>query len=147
MGGDGAAVHKGQQLGHGLGDGGLAAQHLVGDVGDLGDLGGQQHAGVDQFPVAVHHLAVGQLHRADLDDPVLGGVQAGGFKVQHHDVQRQIILRAGHGLVVVGEIALHAGEQFDVVLLRRAKGFGEGLHHAVVGNGDGLVAPLRRPRD
>ena len=148
VGRDGAAVHKGQQLGQQFGGIGPVPQHLVGDVGDFGDFLRQQHPGVHQLPEGIHHLAVGQLHRADFNDAVLGGVEPGGFKVQHDHrrIQGQVGI-ARHRFVVVGQVAFHAGDQLDAELLGCAEGFREGLHHPVVGHGDGFVAPFGRPLD
>ena len=44
-------------------------------------------------------------------------------------------------LSVVHHIGIHAVENANVVLLCSAHGIGIALHHIVVGNGDGLVAP------
>ena len=70
------------------------------------------------------------------------------FKVQDHDggIQRQIVFPCDHR-VIVGEIALHPGQQLDAVLFRRAEGFGEGLGHAVIRHRDGLMAPFGGPFD
>ena len=71
--------------------------------------------------------------------------KTGGLKVQHHD-------RAGKKPVVrilddghhIHQIALHAGNELDVVLLGRAEGRRESLRGAVIRNGHGGMAPPGR---
>ena len=136
---------KGQQLGHALRRAFLALQHQVGNAGDLRDLGFQRHARVAQEAELVHDLAVHQLDRAHLDNAVVNRGKAGGLKVQHHN-------GAGKGPVVrvlddrhhIHQIALHAGDELDVVFLGRAEGRREGLRGAVIRNGHGRMAPPGR---
>ena len=124
----------------------LAPQHGRGDAGDLGDALGHRAAGVDQLGELRNLHAVLDAHRADLDDLVGVGVETRGLHIQHH-VGRAVQGAASVALHdsggVLDQVALAAGDQLDAVLLGRAEGLGEGLHHAVVGDGDGLVAPLR----
>ena len=78
------------------------------------------------------------------------GVETCGLHVQHHvgrAVQRAASVALHDSGGVLDEVALAAGDQLDAILLGRAEGLREGLHHAVVGDGDGLVAPLRRLLD
>ena len=136
---------KGQQPGHALRRAFLALQHQVGNAGDLRDLGFQRHARVAQEAELVHDLAVHQLDRAHLDNAVVNRGKAGGLKVQHHN-------GAGKGPVVrvlddghhIHQIALHAGDELDVVFLGRAEGRREGLRRAVIRNGHGRMAPPGR---
>ena len=51
-------------------------------------------------------------------------------------------VRALHDGHEVAQIALHAGDELDIVLLGRAEGSREGLRRAMVGDGDGGVSPL-----
>ena len=48
---------------------------------------------------------------------------------------------------VLDEVALAAGDELDVLAARRAEGLREGLHHAVVGDGDGGMPPCGGLRD
>ena len=51
----------------------------------------------------------------------------------------------GHALFsfeLVDQVTFHAQDQFDAVLFGRGPGFRIGLHHPVVGDGDGRMAPL-----
>ena len=74
--------------------------------------------------------------------------KAGGFKVQDHDgAVDGAVVRVGHDGNQVAQIALHAGNELDTLLLGRAKGRGERLRAAVVGDGDGGMPPLGRLRD
>ena len=74
--------------------------------------------------------------------------KAGGFKVQDHDgTVDGSVVRVGHDGHQVAQIALHAGNELDTLLLGRAKGRGERLRAAVVGDGDGGMPPLGRLRD
>ena len=139
-----------REVGHGLLQRPLAAQHAGRDARDLHDLLRQRPAGIDELGELGHLHAVFKAHRADFDDLVGVGVQPRGLHVQHHEG------RAVEGLVrralddvrrVLDEIALAAGDELDSRLLGRAEGLGEGLHHAVVGDGHGPVAPRRRLLD
>ena len=96
--------------------------------------------------------------RADLDDRVVERGQAGRFQVE-----RDVFLIEGEVPVavdgdavvdVVDVVALAAVEDLDVLIRPRDLGLGRGLHRvrerlraAVVGDGDGAVAPAGRALD
>ena len=144
--GDGTVADELHDDGQGLRRGGLAVQHLVGDVGQVRDLFRQGEARVHQDVDGIDHLAVGQLDPAELDHPVPPGIEARGFKVQHDDGLVHVrIVRVLHDVLVVRQVGFHAGDQLDAVLFRRAEGLGVRLNHAVVRHRDGLVAPAGRP--
>ena len=138
------ALAEFRKLGHDLLQRALVAEHGGGDAGDLHDLVRQWATGVDQLGEFGHLHAVFEAHRTDLDDLVGVGVQAGGLHVQHHiggavdGFTRSALDDVG---LVLDQIALAAGDQLDAGLFGRAEGLGEALYHAVVGDGDGLVAP------
>ena len=145
---DGAAADEVHQLGNGYLGGGLVGQHHVGNAGDLGDFRRQGPLGIHQQGQAVRHRAAHQLHRADLDHPVRGGVQARGLKVQDNDrIVQGTVVRVLDHVLVVNEVPLAAGDQLDGLLLHRVEGRGEGLHHAVVGDGHRRMPPLDGPLD
>ena len=128
----------------------LIAQHGGGNARKLRHLFGNRPAGVDQLGKFRDLHAVFDAHRADFDDLIGVGVQARGFHIQHHErggIDGDILAAVHDARGIVDQIALAARNQFDVVLLCRAKRFRKRLHHAVVGDGDRLVAPLRRLLD
>ena len=134
-----------QQLGHALRRAFLALQHQVGNAGDLGDLWFQRHARVAQEAELVHDLAVHQLDRAHLDDAVVNRGKAGGLEVQHHNgAGKEPVVRVLDDRHHIHQIALHAGNELNVVFLGRAKGRREGLRRAVIRDGYGGMAPPGR---
>ena len=133
----------------GLGLGGGPGEHLVGDAGELRDLPGQGTAGIGKGGEFLHHRAIPQHHRADLGDDVPGLVQSGGLDVKADNILCKVLFLVAmdrHAVVhVVDVIGLDPVEDLD--LLGRVPGVGERVGHAVVGNGDGPVAPPLRPLD
>ena len=146
--GHGAVPDEVKELANALGGAFLATEHEVGDARDLTDFGLERHAGVAQQAQLVHDLSVFQPDGAHLDDAVHGVRKAGGFKVQHHDgAVDGVVVRVGHDGDQIAQIALHAGDELDALLLGRAESRGEGLRAAVVGDGHGGMAPPGRLRD
>ena len=68
----------------------LAGHVAVGDAGELRDLVWDRPAGIDERAVPVDDPVILELGRADLDDGVVGVIQAGGFQVKCDE-------GAGHG--------------------------------------------------
>ena len=117
--------------------------HGVGDVRQIGNLLRNRLHRVDKPAVFLHHLPVADAHRADFHNAAFARVQSRGFKVHHDDIVRErpvvaVLDHDGH----IRQIALHARNELDFVLLRRAEGFRERLHHAVIRDGDGRDAPI-----
>ena len=144
VGRQGAAVHKGQKGRQGLLGGRGAGKHGVGDAGEADDLRCQAAAGVHEGLEPVGDLAVFQHHGTDLGDGLPVHLQAGGLNIEADDlVGKVLVLGAVDGdavVQIVDEIALYAVENFNFSL-GGVPGVREGLGHAVVGDGDGRVAP------
>ena len=144
VGRQGAAAHKVQKGRQGLLGGGGTGKHGVGDAGEADDLRRQAAAGVHEGLEAVSDLAVLQHHGADLGDGLPVHLQAGGLNIEADDlVGKVLVLGAVDGdavVQIVDEIALYAVENFNFAL-GGVPGVGEGLGHAVVGDGNGRVAP------
>ena len=131
-----------------------ALQHFIRNSGQIGDSGGKPPSGRHKGLKSIQYLSVFHNGRANLNDPVGLGRQAGGLQIKGHifPVQRHILLTVYHNAVVqiVYKISLAAVENFDLLVRARhlggggVEGVGEGLRHAVVGNGDGLMPPLGR---
>ena len=113
-----------------------AGKHILRDAGELGDLLGDDHPVVDEGVEPLGDLAVHQADGADLDDVALLGLQARGLDVEGHELPLH-----GHVHRVGQQIALHPVEGLDAGGLGGLGGLGEGLHVAVVRDGQGLVAP------
>ena len=147
-----------QEFGQHLFDGRCPHQHIVGNAGELHDLLIQRPSGMDKGLEAVLLHAALQHHGADLNNFIRPGAEAGGLQVKGH-----IFLAEGHLLIAVNHnavihivdiVAFAAIEDLDILvgachlgLARRLHGIGEGLGHAVVGDGDGSVPPGRRLLD
>ena len=120
-------------------------QHGVGDARQADDLRRQAALGVHEGLERVGDLAVFQHHRADLGDGLGGDLQSGSLDIEADDlVVKGLILPAvnSHAVVqIVDEVPLDAVENFDLPLGGVPR-IGEGLRHAVVGDGDGGVAPF-----
>ena len=129
--------------------GGGAHQHLVGDAGELDDLRRQDAARRHEGVEAVGNLPVFQYHRADLNDDLILLVQSGGLNVKADDLPVEGLTDLpvdGHPVVhVVDVVGLHAEENLH--LLGRVPRVGEGVGHAVVGDGDGGMAPFLQTLD
>ena len=132
MGRQGAAGHKGQKGRQGLLGGGSTGKHGVGDAGEADDLRRQPALGV--------HKGLEGLNGDGL--PV--HLQAGGLDIEADDLVGEVLVLGtvdGDAVVqVIDKVALHAVEDLDLAL-GGVPGVREGLGHAVVGDGDGRVAP------
>ena len=142
-----AAVDEPQERRQRLLQLGRIGQHSVRDAGQADDLRRQPPVGVHKGLEPLRDLAVFQHHRTDLGDGLPFHLQARRLDVEAHDlVGKRLLLRAMYGdavVQIVDEIALHAVEDLDLPLAR-VPGLGERLHRAVVGDGDGGMAPRRR---
>ena len=149
VGGQRAVSHEVQKGVYSLRLGGRSPQHLVGDAGKLGDLAGQRPFGIGKRGELLHHLPVPQYHRSDLGDYIPPLVQTGSLNVETDDITRKVLFLVPvyhHPVVhVIDEVRLHAVKHLD--LLGRVPCVGECLGHAVVGDGDGPMAPRLRPLD
>lgn len=76
-----AASGEDGELGDGARGRRSVAHVLVGDRGHEPDAGRDRHAGPHERLEAVEHALAPKAHRADLDDAVLRGVEAGGLEV------------------------------------------------------------------
>ena len=122
----------------------LPGEHGRIDARQLHHLFRDGAAGVDELGELPYLLAVFQTHGADLDDLIHVGVQARRLKIEDDEsgVFESAAVAAGDDLRgVLDEIALAAGDELDVLAAHRAEGLREGLHHAVVGDGDGGMPP------
>ena len=166
-----AAFTEGEKFRQHLLNGRSARHHFVVDAGELFDLKGNGYLGIYEGgePVRDLPLTVFHLHHdgADLDDPVFHRRKACGFNIEYHiaPVQRLALSICDDLLQIVHQIGLHAVDHLEEIvpvrvlipgllpffLLRLPQvvyemiGVREGLHHAVVRDGDGRMAPLIGP--
>ena len=144
VGRQGTACHEVQEAAEGLGGLRGVGEHGVGDAGKADDLRRQAAAGIHKGLKAVGDLPVFQHHGADLGDGLGGDIQAGGLNVKADDfiLKRLVLGAVNHDPVVqiVDEVALYAVKYFYFTL-GGMPGIREGLAHAVVGDGDGRMAP------
>ena len=144
VGRQGPAGHKVQEAAKGLGGLGGVGEHGVGDARQADDLRRQAAAGIHKGLEAVGNLPIFQHHGADFGDGLGGDVQAGGLNVEADDfILKGLVLGAvDHDPVVqiVDEVAFNAVKYFYFTL-GGMPGIREGLAHAVVGDGDGGMAP------
>ena len=138
---------KVQKHAHGRRLVGRALDVAVADAGQTRDLRRDGHAGVDEGVELLQDLAAAEADRADLRHAAGAEMEARGLDVEGDVllVEREVVARAAggkHAVHVVDEIALHAVDDLDAVLLRGLPHIGERLRAAVVGHGDGRVAPL-----
>ena len=140
---------KGQKVLQRLGGLRRALQHLVGDAGEGDDLVGEVPPRVHEGLEPLDDLLPPDHHRADLRDGLLIDLQAGSLDVKSHVLtgKRGLLLPVDRNAVVqiVDKIPLHAVENLDV--LGGVPRVRKPLHHAVVGNGDGGMAPRLGPLD
>ena len=137
--------------------------HVVPDAGELLYLKGDGHLGVHEGGEPLRHLAAADLHRADFDDPVVHRGEARGLDVEDYKVvsKSPAPVPGDDFLQIVHQIGLHAVDDLEKVLLIRGLlplvltfpllclpevlphmvGIREALHHAVVRDGDGPMAP------
>ena len=124
-------------------------QHFVGDTRKL-------HNSAVQGPLRIHKglepvdfLTVFQNDRADLDDPVGAGAEAGGFQVEGHKllIEGHVLLAVDHDPVihVVDVIALAAIEDLDIFIGSGHLCFGGGFHGIREGLGDSVVSDGNGP--
>ena len=148
----GAAADVFQEFRQCLGNIRLPGEHLVVDACQIDDLRLQGPVRVNEGLERAENLVSLHDGRADLDDRVMKRGQAGRFQVE-----RDVFLVKGKVPVpvdgnavidVVDVVALAAVENFDVLVCSRDLGFGGSLHRvrerlcaAVIGDGDGAVAP------
>ena len=122
--------------------------HAVVDAGQLHHLGRDGHGRVHKGVERLGDLPVFHSNGADLDELVHLGVQAGGLGVKHHKAAAQRAagpLAVHNGDHIVHKIGLAAVDQLEVRVLFAdvvggQHGLGVALAHAVVGDGNGLVA-------
>ena len=148
MGGNGTVADELHQLRDGRFSRFLVGKHHVGDAGDFGNLGLQRFLGIHQNAERIRYRAAHQLHSTDFDDTGNVGVQTGRLKIQHHNGRVEVIFRRicdCYGFI--DQVALTAWNQLDVLSLYSTEGRREGLHYAVVGNGNGRVPPLNGTLD
>ena len=147
MGGQRPAGREVQEGPDGLGLGGGALQHRVGDAGQLADFPGKGAARVGKRGKLLGHPAVPQHHRADLGNRVGPLVQSGGLDIEADDLAGKILLPfpVDHHPVVhiIDVIGLHTVEDLD--LFGGVRGVRERLGHAVIRDGNGPVPPGLRP--
>ena len=152
MGGQGTAGAKFQKLGQDLSDSGRVPKVGVGDAGEVGGLRTQVAARVDEGLKFLAGLAVPPDYRAKLNDFVIPGGEPRGFQVESDKFAVQgEVLRAvygGEGVQVVVEVSLESVENYNgfagtghLGLFGGVHGVGVRLEAAVVGDGNGPVAP------
>ncbi|CCX37071.1 unknown [Clostridium sp. CAG:1013] len=128
---------------------GSTLDHLVGDGGKLGDLLRDGPLRVHKGVEPVGDLPIMNAHSADLRDPVILGAETGGLQVKADKVagQRMLAVAGDSRHQVVDKIGLRAVKHLKVRaafpnVLHGVHGFGEGLGHTVVSDGNGLLSPL-----
>ena len=162
------AFTEGEKFRQHLLNGRSARHHFIVDAGELFDLKRDGHLRVHKGGKTVRDLplAVFNFHfyGADLDDPVFHRRKSRGFNIEYHiaPVQRLAFSICDDLLQIVHQIGLHTVNHLEKVvpvrvlvpgllpffLLRLPQivyemvGVREGLHHAVVRDGDGRMAPL-----
>ena len=145
-----------QKVRQGLSDLGCALQHGVGDARQLNDLRIQLSLRVNEGLEGIHHLTAPQNDRADLRDGVVESGKARRLQVEGDEFPLQVHIAPavdGDAVIhVVDVVALAAVEDFYGLVRPRhlvfagLEGIREGGRHAVIRNGDGLVAPAGRRR-
>ena len=149
-------------------NGRCARHHFIVDAGELFDLKRDGHLRVHKGRKPVHDLPLAVFHLhfygADLNDLIFHRGKARGFNIEYHiaPVQRLAFSICDDLLQIVHQIGLHTVNHLEKVvpvrvlvpgllpffLLRLPQivyemvGVREGLHHAVVRDGDGRMAPL-----
>ena len=128
-----------------------APHHFVGDAGQLGDLLRNRLFGVDERVEALGDLAAVDAHRADFGDALGLRRKAGRLEVEADEirVEPRVRLAGDGGHKVVDKIAFDAVDDLEVAAalfdlepgVHRVR---EGLRDAVVGDRNGLLAPLVR---
>ena len=145
VGGQGTAGGKVQEGADGLLLGGGPLEHIVSDPRQVDDGPTQGTLRIGKGLKAVGDLSMVQNHRADLSDPVLPGLQAGGLQIEADDGAVQVLVQVtveSEPLVhVVDIVGLHAQDGLDLVP-GGVEGVRERLGHPVVGDGDGRMPPL-----
>ena len=124
-----------------------AAQHLVGDAGQADDLRRQPALRIDKGLEGVRYLAVLEHYGADLGDRFLLDVEACCLDVEADDFRGKVsVLCTVHGDAIINiiEIIALTAVKYFYFTLACVPGIWKGLGNAVVGNGDGGHAPLRR---
>ena len=153
-----AAADELQKLRQRFGDVRRTGEHRVCNAGQLDDLRLQFPLRVDEHLERVDHLAAPHDGRADLDDRVVLRAESCRFKVERDkfvvEVEIPVAVDGDAVVHVVDIISFAAIEDLDVLVrpgdLGLGRGFhriGEGLRAAVVGDGDGAVAPACRALD
>ena len=134
-----------------------ACQHFLRDARQLHDLPLQMPLRVYEGLETVDFLPIFQNYRADFDDAVSFGGQAGGFQIEGHELvmKGHVLIAVHHNAVihVVDIISFAAVENFNCLIGARhlggllpfhgVQGVSKGLAAAVVGDGDGPVPPGR----
>ena len=130
-------------------DGVGVPDHVLPDAGELGDAGGDGLCGLHIAVELVPHFPTSHDAGGDFDDLAVCGRQTGGFGVEHHHlIVQQDVAFALDGvalLQIVDAVGLDAVKHLDIgaalfQLGGGVHGFREGLHHAVIGDGQRLVA-------
>ena len=133
---------------HRLGLGRGSEYVAVGDAGELHHVRRNGHLRVHEGLEGPRDPAVHDPDRADLGDAVVLGVQTRGLDVEADKIRVQRAVRlaeeGGHVVRIVDVVALKAVDDLYAVLVGRVPEIRERLRHAVVRDGDGLVAPAGR---
>ena len=159
-----AAFAKFQEPGQHLLDQRRVCHHVVPDAGEFLYLKGNRHLRVHEGGEPIHHLAAADLHRADFYDSVVHRGKSRSLDVEHHEILLQcaVLVPGDDFLQIVHQIGLHPIDDLEEGLLVRRLlslllapallrlpeilphmiGVREPLHHAVVRDGDGPMAPL-----
>ena len=129
---------------------GRTPDHLVGDARQLGYLCRNGHAGIGKGGKGVGDLAVDDLDRADLSDPVAQCGQTGGFYIKTNKgaVERLVLLTRNRLHQIIHKVGFDTVDDLDIAAelvfdgFRLLHGVRKRLRHAVVGDGDRLVTPV-----
>ena len=139
-----ATIHESQKRLQCVFQRGCIGQHGIGDARETDNLRGQVTVWIHKGLEPVRDLPVFQHHGADLRDGLLHHLQSRGLNVKADDLIVKILIHRAvdrHTVIqIVYIISLQAVEDLDLPLGSVPR-IGEGLHHAVVGDGDGRVAP------
>ena len=152
------SAHEFQKLRQNFVDRRRADEHFVGDAGQVDDLRRELPSGRNERLEGVEHLASLHDDGANLDDDVVLSGKTGRFQIEcdifRVEIRVEIAVNDDAVVYVVDIIALAAIENLDVFIRACDLGLSGGLHGvreglraAVIGDGDGLVAPRCRLLD
>ena len=123
--------------------------HIVPDTGQFHDFGRDGLFRIHKSVKPLRNFTVFEKHRTDFRQAFALGAESGGFGVKNDKfpVKRRIVPSCDRFHAVVDKISLHTVNYFEIRaafpnVLYSVHGVREGLHHPVVCNGNGFMAPF-----